>query len=100
MKSALEHLSKQSNTLKMSTGSGELDSLIDGIQEGSFYLFYGDAVPLDALSHRLLVNCILSAKEHGFESMAICINNTDYYGRGKMALNPEKIANVSKAAGI
>lgn len=75
MKSALEHYSKQSTSLKMTTGSGELDSLIDGIQEGSFYLFYGDLVPLDALSHRLLVNCILSIKEHGFESMSVCLNN-------------------------
>lgn len=84
----------------MSTGSGDLDSLIDGIHEGSFYLFYGDSMPLDALSHRVLVNCILSVKDHGFESMAVCINNTDYYGRGKMILIPEKIANVAKAAGI
>ena len=80
MKSALEHFSTQGNCLKMTTGSGELDSLIDGIQEGLFYLFYGDLLPLDALSHRLLVNCILSVKEHGFESMAVCFNNTDYYG--------------------
>ena len=100
MKSALEHFSSQGNCLKMTTGSGELDSLIDGIQEGLFYLFYGDTFPLDALSHRLLVNCIMSTKEHGFESMAVCFNNTDYYGRGKMILNPEKIANTAKAAGI
>ena len=48
----------------------------------------------------LLVNCILSIKEHGFESMAVCLNNTDYYGTGKMILNPEKIANTAKATGI
>src|SRR6476659_10020770 len=100
MKSALEHFSVQSNCLKMTTGSGELDSLIDGIQEGLFYLFYGDTFPLDALSHRLLVNCIRSIKEHGFESMAMCMNNTDYYGTGKMILNPEKIANTTKATRI
>jgi len=100
MKSALEHYSTQGNCLKMTTGSGELDSLIDGIQEGLLYLFYGDLLPLDALSDRLLVNCILSVKEHGFESMALCFNNTDYYGRGKMILNPEKIANTAKVANI
>jgi hypothetical protein len=100
MKSALEHYSTQGNCLKMTTGSGEFDSLMDGIQEGICYLFYGDSLPLDALSHRLLVNCILSIKEHGFESMAVCFNNTDYYGRGKMILNPEKIANTAKATGI
>ena len=74
MKSALEHFSIQVNCLKMTTGSGELDSLIDGIQEGLFYLFYGDTFPLDALSHRLLVNSIRSIKEHGFESMAMCLH--------------------------
>lgn len=100
MKSALEHYSSQGNCLKMATGSGELDSLIDGIQEGLFYLFYGDTLPLEALSHRLLVNCVMSTKEHGFESMAVCFNNTDYYSREKMILNPEKIANAAKAAGI
>lgn len=100
MKSALEYFNTQGNCLKMTTGSGELDSLIDGIQEGLFYLFYGDSLPLDALTHRLLVNCILSIKEHGFESMAVCFNNTDYYGRGKMTLNPEKIGNTAKVARI
>jgi RecA/RadA recombinase len=100
MKSALEHFSTQGNGLKMTTGSGQLDSLIDGVQEGLFYLFYGDSLPLDALLHRLLVNCILSVKEHGFESMAVCFNNTDYYGTSKMILNPEKIANTAKAVGI
>lgn len=78
MKSALEHFSTQGNCLKMTTGSGELDSLIDGIQEGLCYLFYGDTFPLDAISHRLLVNCILSIKEHGFESMVIVSGKIQY----------------------
>jgi hypothetical protein len=32
----------ESATTKMSTGSNDLDSLIDGIQEGIFYMFYGN----------------------------------------------------------
>lgn len=84
----------------MSTGSGELDSLLDGIEEGHFYHFYGHFVPLDSISHRLMINCVKPRSEQGFESMAICINNTDYSGRERMALNPEKIANVAKAAKI
>lgn len=100
MKSALEHFSTQGNCIKMTSGSGELDSLVDGVQEGLCYLFYGDPFPLDALAHRVLVNCVLSIKEHGFESMAVCLNNTDYYGTGKMILNPEKIANTAKSTGI
>ena len=52
MKSALEHFSTQGNCLKMTTGSGELDSFIDGIHEGLFYLFYGDTSQLDpSFSH-------------------------------------------------
>ena len=100
IKSALEHFCTQGNCIKMTTGSGELDSLVDGVQEGLCYLFYGDSSPLDALVHRLLVNCVLSIKEHGFESMAVCLNNTDYYGQSKMILNPEKIASTAKAVGI
>jgi hypothetical protein len=101
IKSALEHYSNQGGSLKMTTGSGNLDSLIDGIEEGLLYLFYGDPAPLEALSHRLLVNCILPIKrQHGFESMALSLNNTDYNGGRKLILNPEKIANTAKVAGI
>lgn len=32
--------------------------------------------------------------------MDVCMNNTEYQGRGKLILNPEKIANVAKAAEI
>ena len=41
MQSAFDHFNEHRNTLKMTTGSAELDSLIDSIQEGQFYLFYG-----------------------------------------------------------
>ena len=48
MQSALEHYNEHRTTLKMTTGSAELDSLIDAIQEGMFYLFYGNnSVVLD-----------------------------------------------------
>jgi hypothetical protein len=101
--SALEQFDEHRNTLKMTTGSADLDSLIDGIQEGLFYLFYGNNhVALDALIYTFLVNCVLPVKQrHGFESMAVCINNTDYYDQRKTAvLNPEKIGIAAKCAGI
>ncbi|MDQ3903728.1 MAG: hypothetical protein M3247_08830 [Thermoproteota archaeon] len=100
---ALEQFNEHRNTLKMTTGSADLDSLIDGIQEGLFYLFYGNNhVALDALVYTFLVNCVLPIKQkHGFESMAVCLNNTDYYDQRKTAaLNPEKIGVASKCAGI
>jgi hypothetical protein len=102
MQSALEHFNEFRSALKMTTGSAELDSLIDSIQEGQFYLFYSNnRAILDGLVHGLLVNCVLPAKEHGFESMAVYINNVDYYQPDKSAvLSPEKIAIAAKCAGI
>ena len=78
----------------MTTGSPELDSIIDSIQQGQFYLFYGtNRTILDGLVHGLLVNCVLPIKDHGFESMAMYINNTDYHQQDKSnVLSAEKIA--------
>ncbi|MFL6360427.1 MAG: hypothetical protein ACJ72V_13935 [Nitrososphaeraceae archaeon] len=103
MHSALEQFNEHRNTFKMTTGSADLDSRIDGIQEGLFYLFYGNNhVALDALVYTFLVNCVLPIKQrHGFESMAICLNNSNYYDQRKTAaLNPEKMGVAAKCAGI
>ncbi|MGC2571770.1 MAG: hypothetical protein WA364_09690 [Candidatus Nitrosopolaris sp.] len=101
---ALEHFNEHRNTLKMSTGSANLDSLIDSIEEGQCYLFYGNnKTILDGIAHRLLVNCVLPVREkHGFESMAMYINNVYYYYQPDKSkvLSPEKIAIVAKCAGI
>jgi hypothetical protein len=105
MQSALDAFNAYQNTLKMSTGSPELDSLIDSIQEGIFYLFYGtDRIIFDSMVYRLLVQCILPVKcEHGFESMVICFNNS-YYNNNRNTrttfLNPEKIGITAKCASI
>ena len=107
MKCALDLLNQYETVQKMTTGSAELDSLIDGMQEGLFYLFYStpeNQLILDSLLNRLLVGCILpkNGKKHGFESMALFFNNIDYYGNKNkhQLLNPEKIATISKFAGI
>jgi DNA repair protein RadA len=103
MQSAFDHLNEYRNTLKMTTGSAELDSLIDSIQEGQFYLFYGsNKAILNGLVYGLLVNCVLPIREkHGFESMALYMNNVDYYQPDKsIMLNPEKIAIAAKCARI
>jgi RecA/RadA recombinase len=86
----------------MTTGSANLDSLIDSIQEGQFYLFYGSNRPLlDGLVHGLLVNCVLPKQKHGMESMALYLNNVDYYQPDKSKVfSPERIANIAKCAGI
>ena len=100
---ALEHFNERRNTLKMTTGSANLDSLIDSIEQGQCYLFYGsNKGVLDGLAHLLLVNCVLPVREkHGFESMAMYINNVDYYQPDKSkVLSPEKIAIAAKCVGI
>ena len=60
---AFEHFNQYRSTIKMTTGSANLDSLIDSIQEGQFYLFYGSHKPLlDGLVHGLLVMCPAQTK--------------------------------------
>ena len=107
MKCALDLLDQQATLKKMSSGSAELDSLIDGIQESSFYLFYSNRenqLFLDSLLYRQLIGCVLpkSNKKNGFKSAAIFLNNIDFStDRNKhQLLNPEKIAITSKYAGI
>ena len=108
MHSALEQFNEHRNTLKMTTGSADLDSIVDSIQEGIFYLFYGNNhAILDAMVYRFLINCVLPAKQkHGFESMGVCFNNADYYyhhddaARKSSVLSPEKIGVAAKCAGI
>jgi RecA/RadA recombinase len=105
MQSALEHYNEHRTTLKMTTGSADLDSLIDAIQEGMFYLFYGNnTMVLDTMVYRFLVNCILPTKQkHGFESMGVFFNNVNYYDysrRTSASVNPEKIGVAAKYSGI
>jgi hypothetical protein len=107
MKCALDLLNQYGTVQKMSSGSAEIDSLIDGVQEGSFYLFYSsheNQLILDSLLYRQLIGCILpkSKKKNGFESAAMFLNNIDFsIDKNKhQLLNPEKIAITSKYAGI
>jgi len=97
---AYDHFNESRNTLKMTTGSANLDSLIDSIQEGEFYLFYGsNRAILDRLVYGLLVDCILPRQRRGFESMAFYISNVDYYQPDKSkVLSPEKIAIAASGA--
>jgi RecA/RadA recombinase len=105
MQSALERYNEHRTTLKMTTGSSNLDSLIDAIQESMFYLFYGNnSTVLDAMVYRFLVNCVLPVKQkHGFESMGVFLNNVNYYDYSKKtsaSVNPEKIGIAAKCSGI
>jgi hypothetical protein len=107
MKCALDLLDQYGTLQKMSSGSAEIDSLVDGVQEGSFYLFYSsheNQLILDSLLYRQLIGCVLpeNKNKNGFESAAMFLNNIDFsIDRNKhQLLNPEKIAVTSKYAGI
>jgi Rad51 protein len=107
MRCALDLLDHYGTVQKMSTGSAEIDSLIDGIQDSSFYLFYSsreNQLILDSLLYRQLIGCILpkSSNNNGFESAALFFNNIDFsIDKNKhQLLNPEKIAITSKYAAI
>src|ERR687890_2704656 len=105
MQSALEHYHEHRTTSKMTTGSAKLDSLTDAIEEGLFYLFYGNnSVVLDAMAYRFLVNCVLPVKQkHGFESMGVFFNNVNYYDYSRKtsaSVNPEKIGVAAKCSGM
>ena len=107
MKCSLDLLNQSGTLQKMSTGSAEIDSLIDGVQESSFYLFYSshdNQLILDSLLYRQLISCILSKsnKKNGFESVAMLCNNIDFsLDKNKhQLLNPEKIAVTAKYAEI
>ena len=97
IRTALEEFRVQ--RLRMTTGYSDLDSLIGGIETGSFYLFYGDPEALDNIAHLLLVNCVMPAERGGFEAKALYFNSTDYYV-GKTVIDPSKLGMMAKRAGI
>lgn len=99
VQTALEDFNEQSKRLKLTTGCGDLDSLIGGIEAGSFYMFYGEPEILDLIIHRLLVNCVMPAEKGGLEAKAVYFNNTDYYV-GKTIIDPSKLGILAKRVGI
>ncbi len=100
VKTAAEALEEARARPKLATGYGGLDGLIGGIEEGKFYVFYGrDAVVLDLLIHRVLVNCVLPEEEGGLDGKALYLNMCNYYAE-KTMLNPSWLGAISKKAGI
>jgi hypothetical protein len=99
IQTALEDFDEQKKRLKLTTGSGDLDSLIGGIEAGSFYLFYGEPEILDLLIHRLLINCVMPAEKGGLDAKAVYFNNTDYYV-GKTLIDPSKLGMLAKNVGL
>ena len=66
MKTATEALKEERNKLRLTTGNGGLEALIDGIKQGEFYLFYSNEQRiLDLVIHRILVSSILPVEKSG-----------------------------------
>jgi hypothetical protein len=100
MKTAAEVLEEERTLLRLRTGSVDLDDLIDGIQQGQFYLLYGnDQEILDTFVYRILVNCVLPYGKRGSGVKGIYFNVCNYH-QGKTILDPSRLATIAKCAGV
>ena len=98
---ASDMLNKQQMISKLSTGSGDLDSLLGGgIEPGQFYLFYGEEDSgVDLLIHQLLVNSLLSVEKFGFGGKCVYANCGSYHVDRTM-LDTRLLCVLIKAAGL
>lgn len=99
IKTALDLFEEGEAKPKLTTGHGDLDALISGIEPGLFYLLHGDDSILSLLAHKLVVNCVLPLVRGGFDGEAIYFNHTNYY-TGKTILDPSELGGISKHVGI
>lgn len=99
-RTAAQALEDERSRLKMTTGDGDLDALIGGIELGMSYLFYGNSQDaLDRIIHSILVNSVLPVDEGGFGGKALYFNNCNYH-QGKTILNPSLLGGIAKRAGL
>src|SRR5437870_3627872 len=99
IRTAFDVFEEQVNRPKLTTGHGDLDSLIGGILPGTFTLLYGEQEILSLLVHKLLANCALPEGKGGFDGEAIYFNHTNYYA-AKTILDPSLLGQVAKHVGI
>jgi len=98
---ASDMLNKQHMIPKLSTGSGDLDSLLGGgIEPSQFYLFYGDEDSgVDLLIHQLLVNSLLPEEKFGFGGKCVYANCGSYHVDRTM-MDTRLLCDLVKAAGL
>jgi hypothetical protein len=100
MKTAAQVFRETRHQASLTTGNSDLDSLIDGVRPGQFYVVYADDPdPLDRIAHQLLVHCVLPFEQGGFDGRALYFNVCNYYSR-KTLLDPDRLATVAKRAGV
>ena len=95
-KTALTIFEKSDQTQSLSTGSSELDRLINKLEVGKFHLFYssngGDVS--DRLLHRLLVEAVRDANKRAV--YLVCGN----YRRSRTVLDSEYLISLIEAEGL
>jgi len=99
-RTAAQALEDERSRLRLTTGNGDLDAFMGGVELGRFYLFYGnDQGAMDTLIHNILVNSVLPADAGGFGAKALYFNNCNYH-QGKTILNPSLLGGFAKRAGL
>ena len=100
MKTAAEAFREEANRQKLTTGSEELDALIDGVRQGQFHLFYGDdEEALDLLIHKLLANCVLPVDRGGLAAKGLYLNLCNN-NQKKTTLDRDRLSLLAKHIGI
>jgi len=99
-RTAAQALEEESGRLRLTTGNGDLDAFLGGVELGRFYLFYGnDQGAMDMLIHNILINSVLPVEAGGFGAKALYFNNCNYH-QGKTILNPSLLGEFAKRAGL
>jgi len=97
---ALELLRENEAKPKLTTGNVDFDSLLGGgIEQGFFYIFYGDNEDdIDYLLYRILCNSLLPLDKFGFSGKVVFINSGSYR-QEQLLLDIRLIVNLLKANG-
>jgi hypothetical protein len=100
MKRADKFFVEEQQKPRLTTGIKALDTLIDSIRPGQFYLFYSaNADLLDHVIHQILVSGSLRTKRGGNDSKTLYFNTCNYH-LGKTLLCPSRLATIAKQRGI
>jgi hypothetical protein len=100
MKRADRFFREEQQKPRLTTGIKALDTLIDSIRPGQFYLFYSaNADLLDHVIHQILVSGSLLTNRGGDDIKTLYFNTCNYH-LGKTLLHPSRLATIAKQRGI
>jgi len=100
-KTGLAALKERIEAGRLTTGSPALDRLLGGgVEQGCFYLFYGDrGSGVDQLIHRLLASCLLPTERGGLQGRAVYLNCGNYREE-RTILDSRLLTRLVKAGGL